>query len=251
MTCSTRRRRARTGSSTPELSSRPHQQILVVHGDRQVAGGCLGQAPPCVRRSIDPQLGSLLAYSGQPAGEPGGRESGVIGAEPPRARADTDFKAQPDEAVDRRADCVRTEQLSGAFGASLVGVERVCDALVELLGRRELDPACGAERDQRRAAAPRASGPSTRCRNRGRGWSPRRGSAGTTGPSRRALTRGLPRRPAPATSATRGWPGPVRWLRRLRQRLPPSSTFETQLKRLGFAADGLSEVEWTVSVKPT
>ena len=43
--------------STPELSSRPHQQILVVHGDRHVAGGCLGQASPCVRLSTDPQLG--------------------------------------------------------------------------------------------------------------------------------------------------------------------------------------------------
>ena len=95
--------------STSELSSRPHQQILVVHGDRQVAGGCLGQASPCIRRSMGPQLGSLLACRGQPAGEPGGRESGVTGAEPPRARADQDFEAQPGEAVDRGADRVGTE----------------------------------------------------------------------------------------------------------------------------------------------
>ena len=43
----------------------------------------------------------------------------------------------------------------------------------------------------------------------------------TTGPSRRARTRGLPRRPAPATSATRSWPAPVRSSCRLRQRLTP------------------------------
>ena len=79
---------------------------------------------------MGPQLGSLLACPSQPAGEPRGRESGVTGAEPPRARADPDFEAQPGEAVDRGADRVGTEQLSGACGASLVGVERVCDALV-------------------------------------------------------------------------------------------------------------------------
>ena len=54
----------------------------------------------------------------------------MTGAEPPRARADQDFEAQPGEAVDRDADRVGTEQLSDACGPSLMGVERVCDALV-------------------------------------------------------------------------------------------------------------------------
>lgn len=51
-------------------STRPRQQILVMHGDGQPAGGCLGQASPCVRDGLGAQLRSLLACRGQPAGEP-------------------------------------------------------------------------------------------------------------------------------------------------------------------------------------
>ena len=79
-------------------------------------------------------------------------------AEPPWAWSNHDVEAQPGEAVQRRADRAGAESPSYAGGASLVGIERFCYALVQRIGRREVDATGDGEGDQDGAARPGTGG---------------------------------------------------------------------------------------------
>src|SRR5687767_10637739 len=110
---------------------RPCQQVEVVDGDGQGAGGSLRQPTSRVGAGHLAELGPLLAGRGQPAGEPLRGEGGAVGAEAPGAGTYHDVVAEAAEGVDRRASRVRTEQASRARDAPLAGVERVHDVSVE------------------------------------------------------------------------------------------------------------------------
>ena len=138
MTCFDAERRG-TDSSRRLLqpcASRPHHQILVVHGDRQVAGGCLGQASRLAYDGAWAQdLGRCShAAASQPVNH-AATKSGMTGAEPPRARADQDFEAQPGRAPSSAAPTASGPSSFPALvgGCALRGVERVCDVFVERL----------------------------------------------------------------------------------------------------------------------
>ncbi len=132
----------------------------MVHGDGELPGCCLRQAPACVGAGLGGQLDLLLARGAHPPGEPLRRQVGLRGAESPGAGPDEHLGPQSAEPLDGDRDGVRAEQAAPLGPAALVGVERGGHAGVQRIRRVQFDatddgqgqqhgtPRAGADGDQ-------------------------------------------------------------------------------------------------------